>query len=248
MRSYITTANGGSTASVMPVVTITACVFSGNSAYQGGAIFFQRGSSGYIIGSSFTTGTLNSCSTTSGPSCYGGDVYSNSASVYLTFDCPGGYIQYPDSKSPWFTGTFFDNSGGANHGNAIGYPPTGNPITGGYPSILSTSCLSCVPGQYIYFNPTSNIYTCNICGLGMYQDAANQVTCKTCPAGSYNTDSGTTITKHDSQWKCTVCPANTYLIDPATNSALHQKLSDCSYCPSGTYIADQVRRTRLEAL
>ena len=66
--------------------------------------------------------------------------------------------------------------------------------------------------------------------IGTYQNVRNQLTCKTCQAGLYQTEIG--------QHFCQSCGTGQYIDDTATIATSHDEATDCKTCTIGKYIDD----------
>ena len=94
--------------------------------------------------------------------------------------------------------------------------PTGFQCNQGYgPNTTGTQCVSCSAGTY-----SATGMSCTTCSAGSYS-AAGASSCTVCPAGTYNSSTGSTSVS-----SCTACSAGSYSAAGA---------SSCTVCPAGTH-------------
>lgn len=101
-------------------------------------------------------------------------------------------------------------------------------------SSSKSACQACEKGQFIE-HEQFNMYRCEFCPQGSYQDKTGQQTCKVCPMGTGNVGANAKYDSinYDTVTKCPPCPPGTF--GKLKRHPLGVPYRSCYPCPAGTY-------------
>lgn len=133
------------------------------------------------------------------------------------------YICDSKSDQKWYAARWFVRSCPTGHYCTSATPtkcPAGtyNPSTG---SVSLEACIPCPKGSFCPLGSSSP----EACPKGKYSETTGAASCTSCPAGTYNAQTGQT-----GRSDCIACPIGTYNASTGATSA-----SACATCPAGKY-------------